>query len=127
MKKYLVMVALLVCLSGCTWEQTADNAEKTAAGAGQAEKIATIVSPLLGPYATLAALVAGAVGTVATGLKNLADSKKKRNLAKAAITAAEMVDKGGSAISTAAVLHGAQDEITTAYEEAIKTGLIKKG
>ena len=122
MRTYLLAVVMLVCLAGCTWEQAETNAQRVERGADKAAEVNQALSPVTGPWGVAAGGILLGVAGIARTIAALA---KNRKLAKAAVAAAEMVDKGGSAISTAAVLHGAQDEITAAYEEALKTGLIK--
>jgi len=122
MKKYLAVMVLVVCVAGCTWEQTERNADKVTAGANKAADINGALAPVTGPWGAAAGGILLGIAGIARSVSALA---KARRLAKAAVAAAEMVDKGGSAISTAAVLHGAQDEITAAYEDGLKSGLIK--
>lgn len=126
MKKYLIILVLCLGVVGCTadeWGKFEQGADKVAGGSDKAAEVNGALSPITGPYGIAVGGILVGIGGIARALSNLAKAKK---LAKAAVAAAEMVEKGGSAISTAAVLHGAQDEITAAYETALKTGLIAK-
>lgn len=117
MKKLLIALALAGCVAGCTWEEVDKTSKKFQDGAAKAAEVGAVVSPIFGPWATLATVIAGAVGTVAGAVNTLAKNKKINALANTASEAAERVKGGGQALVNAAVGNGTAVEIKNAYDK----------
>lgn len=112
----LLLVAVLVLAAGCTWDDVEKNSESVQSGSEKVQIVGTAVAPYTGGYGGLVATVAGAVGTVAGALAAFAKSKKAKQLAQAAVEAADATAGGGQAIVTAASANGVSAEVHAAYK-----------
>ncbi len=115
MKKILIIVALVICAGGCSWPEVEERSSTVEQVAQKAQILATATAPYTAGYGGLVAVIAGAVGTVAGALSNLAKSKKVKALAMAAVEAAEETNGGGQKLVNSAGANGVSTEIRAAY------------
>lgn len=130
MKKVLACLILCCVVIGCTeaqWAKVEQGAQVTQEGAAKAGEIAIVTSPFTGPYGPLAGAVSTGIAAIAGGVLAFAKSRKAKAIARAAVKAAEKVEKGaggGAALVEAAQKEGVSTAIEEAHEKAIKDGLI---
>lgn len=115
MYKYLISLMFVIAIAGCSWAEVEDNAEKTAAGANTAAIAGKALGPVTGGYGDLIAAIASAVSAASVAVAAFA-RKKKEQVAKAAVEAADAVPGGGKAIVAAATANGVAPEIHTVYK-----------
>jgi len=123
---YIVALLGLAIACGCDYAElekgAASVAEYTEKGAG----IAPTLAPVAGPYAGMAGLVLSGIANIALAVKAFAANRKKDQLAKAAVIAAEAKPGGGESLNTAAALLNIGPEVRAAYEKALKDGTVKQ-
>jgi len=113
--KIFAVVFCAVLLAGCTWAEVEQGAGKVQTGATKVELVGTAVGPYTqgwgGLVGALASVVVGGAGAVAA----FAKSKKAKQVARAAVEAANETTGGGQALVNAAVSNGVASDIRKIY------------
>ena len=126
MKIYIAIVVLLgVLVCGCDWDGVETGAGNVAEYSERGAGIAPQLAPVAGPYAGMAGLVLSGVANIALAIKAFAANRKKNQMAKAAVMAADARPGGGVDLNNAAVLLNVGPEVRAAYEKAVKDGTVK--
>lgn len=127
MKKYLWIVILLGAIAcGCTWEEVETGAGSVAKYAEDGAAIAPGLTPVAGPYAGMLGLILSGAANIALAVKAFAANRKKNQVAKAAVIAADVKPGVGEDLNNAAALMNVGPEVRAAYERALKDGTISK-
>jgi len=117
MKKTLILLALLATVAiGCdNWDKIGNVAGKAQDIAGTGEKVAAVTSPWTFGYGSALATAFSGVMVIAGAVKKLAKEKAATQaVARAAVEAADKVEKGGSAIVKTAMANGVAHLIKSA-------------
>ena len=117
--KIFAVVFCAVLLTGCTWAEVERGAEGAQGVTGKIELVGNAVGPYTGGWGNLAGALAGAVGVGAGALAAFAKARKAKQLAQAAVEAANEKAGGGQALVNAAVSNGVASDIRKIYN-AIK-------
>jgi len=115
MKKFIAVVMMAAILTGCSWAEVEQNADNVQSGTSKVELVANAVGPYTGGWGNLVGALAGAVGVGAGAVAAFAKAKKAKQIAQAAVEAANETTGGGQALVNAAVSNGVASDIRKIY------------
>jgi len=115
MKKLLAVMLMAAVMAGCSWAEVEQGATGVQTGSSKVELVGNAVGPYTQGYGNLIGGLAGVIGAGAGLIAAFAKAKKAKQIAQAAVEAANETQGGGQALVNAAVSNGVAGDIRKIY------------